>query len=512
VKKYDILILGSGMAGSVIATILAKLGYKVLLVEKGVHPRFALGESSTLITAVIFKYLAEHYDIPEFVPLATYDGAKCLDKPLHCGPKEYFHFFYHTPGNVDPRIDGEYPELVSQIPYAVPQYYRSDLDHRLVTLAIKYGVDYKELTTVAQLNFQEDGVTADMESEAEGKYSVSAAYVVDGSGYKSLLSEMFGLRMADDKLDTPLRSRSIFTHMRNVGSLEESVGQDTPQFNPHLSIDRRNATQHHCFDGGWYWFIPFDGGITSVGLSLDMDKFPMNDIDAELEFLKITSQFPIVQKMLSNATSVMPYVKTGRLQFLSKQIAGDRWVQLPAAAMGLDAWQSSGLAVSLISIYRIVESLRTRILPKGQFKRSHMAEYEKALSSEFHYLSRMVHGMYKSFRHFDIFRLYCMFPFIGTFGFLNNEEYKRSRDAKALIMHFGDSKFQKSFLCIYEKILECQSKQVVNQEDIELIRNTMLSDLAENNPRRYGDQNKYGIYMNQSGELRKTTDVETSSA
>ena len=42
---YDVIIAGSGITGTCMGMILAKNGLKVLIIELGKHPRFALGES-----------------------------------------------------------------------------------------------------------------------------------------------------------------------------------------------------------------------------------------------------------------------------------------------------------------------------------------------------------------------------------------------------------------------------------------------------------------------------------
>jgi len=45
-KKYDTIIIGSGIGGTSLAAILARHGKKVLMIEKGRHPRFAIGEAA----------------------------------------------------------------------------------------------------------------------------------------------------------------------------------------------------------------------------------------------------------------------------------------------------------------------------------------------------------------------------------------------------------------------------------------------------------------------------------
>ncbi|MBN0616717.1 NAD(P)-binding protein, partial [Pseudomonas aeruginosa] len=44
-RTYDIVIIGSGIAGSISAAILAKHGLKTLILDAGQHPRFSIGEA-----------------------------------------------------------------------------------------------------------------------------------------------------------------------------------------------------------------------------------------------------------------------------------------------------------------------------------------------------------------------------------------------------------------------------------------------------------------------------------
>ncbi len=44
-RDFDTIILGSGIAGTTLASILAKHGFSVLLLERNTHPRWAIGEA-----------------------------------------------------------------------------------------------------------------------------------------------------------------------------------------------------------------------------------------------------------------------------------------------------------------------------------------------------------------------------------------------------------------------------------------------------------------------------------
>src|SRR5439155_18148600 len=44
---FDLAVIGSGFGGSLTAMVARRLGLSVLLLERGMHPRFAIGESSS---------------------------------------------------------------------------------------------------------------------------------------------------------------------------------------------------------------------------------------------------------------------------------------------------------------------------------------------------------------------------------------------------------------------------------------------------------------------------------
>ena len=60
----DVAIVGSGFGGSLAALALLKRGQRVVLVERGRHPRFAIGESSTPLANLLLEELADRYDLP----------------------------------------------------------------------------------------------------------------------------------------------------------------------------------------------------------------------------------------------------------------------------------------------------------------------------------------------------------------------------------------------------------------------------------------------------------------
>ena len=69
---YDLAIVGSGFGGALTAMIARRLGLSVLLLERGTHPRFAIGESTSPLTNLLLEQLAQRYDLPRLVPFTEY--------------------------------------------------------------------------------------------------------------------------------------------------------------------------------------------------------------------------------------------------------------------------------------------------------------------------------------------------------------------------------------------------------------------------------------------------------
>lgn len=491
--SYDVTLIGSGLAGSVTALLLSKLGYKTLLVEKDTHPRFGLGESSTPIFSKKIRNLGLEYGVPELVDISSYDRIMASKEPFLCGPKELFQYYVHQPGQTTAKITDEYPEIIVQVPECDTQFNRAVLDERLVQYARKYGSDYVDNTELLDVEFDDQGAHLKLQKKGSEPYELTTHFLVDSTGFRSLLARKFELRIPESELDTTLRSRCIFTHFETVGLVEDAMGNDEV-FNQRCSVNRWRATQHHCFDGGWYWFIPFDNGVTSVGINLDMDKYPMNDRPGEEEFWDFTRRYPIINKMLEGHKTRMPYIKTGRLQFRTRRAAGDRWALLTSAAVGMDAWFSVGMGMTLISVHRLVEVLHKHVLPQSDFRAEHFHNYEQSLFTEWYYITRMVDGMYKSFKHFDIFKYYCFFCFMGAESLVYSGAVRRPHDPTSLMLNVGDPKFVENFMTVYNRLLECSKKDSVTADEVEFFRSYLLNEMKPFNYRDYGNPIHQGVH------------------
>lgn len=393
-RPFDVVILGSGFAGSLLGLLLQKRGLSVLVIDRQQHPRFAIGESSTPAADFILESLCAEYDLPELKPLCRY-GSWCRSQPsISRGLKRGFSYFHHREGEpFIPGPDHERELLVAASAHdevGDTHWYRADVDAFIARLFVEAGGQLWEETTVEsimtgpvwQLSCERQGVTTRVEAD----------FVVDGTGGDSALVKSLGLTSEAGSLST--HSRSLFGHFHGVrhwGDLLTESGVD--QTDHPYPCDQ--AALHHIIDGGWMWMLRFDNGITSVGWSLDPRRHPLPaKLTPQQEWAQLLSRYPSVADQLRDArpalpfTAEMPLIRTGRLQRLVSQAAGANWALLPHTAGFIDPFYSTGIAQSLLG----VESLAA-ILSQSSSLADRMAElerYSQRLKQEFTLVDQFV--------------------------------------------------------------------------------------------------------------------------
>src|SRR5687767_1081838 len=127
-----------------------KLGRSVVLLEKGKHPRFAIGESSTPLANLIFEELCERFGLANIRPLAKWGTWQRAHPEIACGLKRGFTFFHHEFGRPFTDDDSHRNQLlVAASPndrIADTHWYRPDFDAFLALEAQKLGVEYLDET------------------------------------------------------------------------------------------------------------------------------------------------------------------------------------------------------------------------------------------------------------------------------------------------------------------------------------------------------------------------------
>ena len=431
-SSYDVVILGSGIGGSMLACILAKHGISTLLIEELSHPRFAIGESLIPETGVRLRILAEKHGIPEIGWVGSFHALRD-NVSAACGVKRSFSFMYHREG------ERHRAEETNQLPTLTPPFgpdshlFRQDVDGYLASMAVKYGAHFRQQVKIAGIEFLPDQVRLTTDKGEE----LHAAFIVDAGGMRSHMATQFKLRDETPRFKT--NTRALYTHMMDVKPADLLVDGKHG-----LPSPLGQATMHHIFDGGWIWVIPFNNHreatnpLTSVGMMLDRRKFPTPEGSPEEEFRRIIGRFPTVRKHFADARAVRPWVGSGRIQYSQSHCIGPRYIQLPHAANFVDPLFSSGLSVLTVAIDLMADAM-LRAFEDNDFAVERFQRVEDVVNTGFDHYDLIVNKSFDAFASYDLWnawnRNWVMGNFLGTFGaFKLLLDYLRTRDRRYLEM------------------------------------------------------------------------------
>jgi FADH2 O2-dependent halogenase len=352
--------------------IARRLGLSVVMIEKGTHPRFAIGESTTPLSNLLLEEIADRYDLPRLKALTKWGTWRETYPDLACGLKRGFSFYPH------PEVDGERPLLVAASPNDAASdthWYRADFDHFLVKEAQAMGVEYVDRTALSFVKETADGVEVD---------GFRARFLVDASGPRGFVHRALGL--AERKFPGYPKTQALYSHFSNVGLIGGEPGMPYPP---------DDAALHHLFDGGWIWVLRFNNGLTSAGVAAtDEVAGRFGFAEGAPAWDRLLDSLPAVKAQFAGAKAELPFVHAPRLSFRTSVIAGRRWAMLPSAAGFIDPLLSTGFPLTLFGVARLGEMLATDWDAEG---------YSNQTNAELCATARLIGALYRSMNDFPLF-------------------------------------------------------------------------------------------------------------
>jgi flavin-dependent dehydrogenase len=339
--RCDVAIVGGGPAGATAAALLARAGLATVCFERERFPRFHVGESLLPAGMPLFDRLGVRARI-DAAGFQRKNGAMFIEE---AESREVTLTFRRGPAWDDHA-------------YNVP---RAEFDRLLLDHARQEGADVRQGVEVRDVRMRDDGVRLTVEGPDGEPLGVDARFLIDASGRDALVASRVGRRVPLPDLGKV----ALFAHYRGArrasGALEG-----------HL--------QAYLFEHGWFWWIPFSGDTTSVGVVLHQRavKARTGGIDALFDAMIAAS--PAVASGLAGATRVTPVHRVANFSYRTEPAVGDRFVAIGDAVVFIDPVFSTGVFVAMQSAELAVEEL-LRAFREGEFRASRFDRYRHRIET-----------------------------------------------------------------------------------------------------------------------------------
>ena len=307
----DVAVIGGGPAGSAAATMLARQGWQVVLLERERFPRDHVGESLLPASMPVLEELGAMDAVQAAGFLPKYGATMVWGRD----PEPWSWHFRET--------SATYPHAY--------QVWRPTFDHILLDNARSSGVDVREGCRVAAIQLQDPTIIR-YTSDTDGDGELSARFVVDATGQAALLARQNGAR----SWDTSFRNLAVYAYFDGAEQLP--------------SPDENNIFIE-AFEHGWFWTIPLHTGWSSVGAVVDNQtgQEGIQRLGAREFLFDQLSRAPHTRRMLSNARWASGPNIVRDWSYSSEHTAGANFVMTGDSACFVDPLFSSGVHLALMS-------------------------------------------------------------------------------------------------------------------------------------------------------------------
>ncbi|TJZ57379.1 NAD(P)/FAD-dependent oxidoreductase [Streptomyces piniterrae] len=313
-ERTQVLVTGGGPAGTTAATVLARQGFDVTLLERDRFPRYHIGESL----------------LPSLLPILDVLGAR--EAVERHGFTRKTGAFYGW-GGQEWQLRFDAPGRPADYSF---QVIRSEFDHILLDHARGQGVRVREQTNVRHVTFDEGRATSCSWSAPDREDGrTDFRWLIDASGRAGVLAAR------------QLRTRRFHDVFRNVATWGYWRGAAPLEGAPAGAIGVFSLPDH-----GWFWAIPLHDGTLSVGLVTDKRSFNQARSrrgSIEAVYHEALGHCPLLARLLDGAELVSALKTESDYSYVTDEFCGPGYYLAGDAACFLDPLLSTGVHLAMYS-------------------------------------------------------------------------------------------------------------------------------------------------------------------
>jgi FAD-dependent halogenase len=309
----DVLVIGGGPGGSTAATMLARKGHQVVLLERERFPRHHIGESLLPASMPVLEELGVLPAIQQAGFLLKWGATMVWGRD----ETPWSWYFRET--------NRTYPHTY--------QVWRPHFDQILLDNSRAHGVEVREGHRVRDVLF-EDGRAVGVRFTADDgvERMAQARFIVDASGQSALLGRQLDLR----RWDPSFQNLAVYGYFSGAERLP--------------APDETNLLVE-SYPHGWFWDIPLHNGWMSVGAVMDSQtgQDGMRHSSPQRFLVEQITQAPYTRQMLQEAhLAYGPFVLKD-WSYVSDEVVGDGYILVGDAACFVDPLFSSGVHLALMA-------------------------------------------------------------------------------------------------------------------------------------------------------------------
>lgn len=356
-NMYDVLVVGGGPAGATAVTVLSQYGRKVALIEKDEFPRYHVGESLIPYTYFPLERIGMVSKLQKY-PFVKKNSVQFAS--INGKDSQPFYFAEHM----------NHPASQTW------QTERSLFDQLLLENAREKGASVFQGVKVKKVLKQNETISGILASnQMDQSLEFFAPVIIDATG------------------------RNGFTAKRSNWSIPDPVLQKVAIWNyfkgakRDTGIDEGATTIAYIPEKGWFWYIPLQNDVVSVGVVADKDYLYDTTRDPQVIFEREIKNNKWIEDHLSGSQMTDAFRITGDYSYRSKYCATDGLVLTGDAFAFLDPVFSSGLYFALKGGEMVADHVECA-LREGDVSAQQFIKYSETLCTYIEHMRRLVYVFY----------------------------------------------------------------------------------------------------------------------